>query len=98
MSEYRDSKKLEKYRKQIREFIRNSSYPLLARILIVLLGCIFLLFGILLLFLPGPAFLFIPLGLILLATEFKWAKFLINKVAGFSRSLFRQIRKKRGGI
>jgi hypothetical protein len=30
--------------------------------------------------LPGPAFIFIPLGLAILATEFIWAKNLLAKV------------------
>ncbi len=37
-------------------------------------------FGILLIVLPGPAILVIPVGLAILATEFVWAKKLMNKI------------------
>jgi hypothetical protein len=35
--------------------------------------------------LPGPAFLVIPLGLAILATEFVWARHLLNKAKGMLR-------------
>ena len=95
MSDYPENRKLKQYRKRIREYIRNSSYPLLARLLVVLLGFIFLFVGFLLLFLPGPAFLFIPLGLLLLATEFNWAKSLINKIVNSSQSLIGRLKNKK---
>lgn len=39
-----------------------------------------LLVGVLLIFLPGPAFIVVPAGLAILATEFGWAKELLGKV------------------
>lgn len=39
-----------------------------------------LLFGIALIVLPGPAFIVIPAGLAILATEFLWAKRLLKRV------------------
>ncbi len=44
------------------------------KILIGIVGGIVLLAGIALLVLPGPAFLVIPAGLAILATEFQWAE------------------------
>jgi hypothetical protein len=44
------------------------------RVLISVLGGSVLLIGIALLVLPGPAFLVIPIGLAILATEFVWAR------------------------
>jgi len=38
------------------------------------------LFGIILIFTPGPAFVVIPLGLLILSTEFVWAKRLLERV------------------
>ena len=39
---------------------------------------------------PGPAFLVIPVGLSILATEFVWAKKLLEKVKkGFRKTLKR---------
>ena len=37
-------------------------------------------FGITLIFLPGPAIIVIPIGLAILATELVWAKHLLHKV------------------
>ena len=39
-----------------------------------MIGLTILLFGIALIVLPGPAFIVIPLGLGILATEFYWAR------------------------
>jgi uncharacterized protein (TIGR02611 family) len=50
------------------------------RIVVGIVGFTILVIGVLLLVLPGPAFLVIPLGLGILATEFVWAKKLLKKV------------------
>jgi tellurite resistance protein TerC len=44
------------------------------RIVTGIIGMSVLLFGIALLVLPGPAFIVIPIGLAILATEFAWAR------------------------
>jgi tellurite resistance protein TerC len=43
------------------------------KVIIGIIGSLVLLLGIALLVLPGPAFLVIPAGLAILATEFEWA-------------------------
>ena len=43
------------------------------RVIVGVVGTTVLLFGIALLVLPGPAFIVIPVGLAILATEFAWA-------------------------
>jgi hypothetical protein len=43
------------------------------RIVVAIVGMTVLLFGIALTVLPGPAFVVIPIGLAILATEFAWA-------------------------
>jgi tellurite resistance protein TerC len=43
------------------------------RIVVLIIGMTVLLFGVALIFLPGPAFVVIPVGLAILATEFAWA-------------------------
>ena len=48
--------------------------------IIFVVGITVLLFGIMLIVTPGPAILIIPLGLAILATEFLWAKNLMNKL------------------
>ncbi len=44
------------------------------RVVILLIGTSVLLIGVALLVLPGPAFVVIPVGLAILATEFAWAR------------------------
>lgn len=44
------------------------------RIVVLVVGTTVLLIGIALLVLPGPAFVVIPIGLAILATEFAWAR------------------------
>lgn len=44
------------------------------RVVILVVGSTVLLIGAALLVLPGPAFVVIPLGLAILATEFAWAR------------------------
>jgi cation-transporting P-type ATPase F len=44
------------------------------RLIVLFVGGTLLLIGVLMLVLPGPAIVFIPLGLAVLATEFRWAK------------------------
>jgi len=43
------------------------------RIIIAVIGTTVVLIGVALLVLPGPAFIVIPVGLAILATEFAWA-------------------------
>lgn len=50
------------------------------RFFIALIGFTILTIGIILIVFPGPAFIVIPIGLSILATEFVWAKRLLEKV------------------
>jgi hypothetical protein len=52
----------------------------LQKIFIAFAGTTVLLIGVAMIFLPGPAILIIPAGLGILATEFIWAKVLLNKM------------------
>lgn len=49
------------------------------RLIIIVVGFTVLLLGVAMIILPGPAFIMIPLGLGILATEFVWARTLLNK-------------------
>lgn len=49
------------------------------RLIIGVIGTTVLLIGLALIVLPGPAFIVIPIGLAILATEFAWAKRLLKK-------------------
>lgn len=44
------------------------------RVAVAIVGTLVLLFGIVMLITPGPAFVVIPLGLGILATQFRWAQ------------------------
>jgi tellurite resistance protein TerC len=50
------------------------------RLIVIVVGFTVLLIGIAMLVLPGPAFIVIPLGLAILASEFVWARRLLNKI------------------
>jgi tellurite resistance protein TerC len=50
------------------------------RVIVAVVGFTVLLAGVAMLVLPGPAFIVIPLGLAILATEFLWARNLLRKV------------------
>jgi tellurite resistance protein TerC len=50
------------------------------RLIVIVVGFTVLAIGIAMIVLPGPAFVVIPLGLAILASEFIWAKQLLNKI------------------
>jgi tellurite resistance protein TerC len=51
------------------------------KLVIAVIGTTVLTVGIAMIVLPGPAFILIPAGLAILATEFAWAKTLLRKAA-----------------
>lgn len=60
----------------------------LKKIIVAVIGFTVLAFGILLIVFPGPAFIVIPIGLSILATEFVWAKKLLEQVKKGIRKTF----------
>jgi uncharacterized protein (TIGR02611 family) len=50
------------------------------RVIVSVIGATVLLIGVALLVLPGPAFIVIPIGLAILATEYAWARCWLKKV------------------
>jgi uncharacterized protein (TIGR02611 family) len=62
------------------------------RLIVTVVGFTVLLIGFTLLFLPGPAFLVIPLGLAILATEFVWARRLLRRVKDKANEIANQVR------
>jgi tellurite resistance protein TerC len=70
----------------------NTSRPLFSlrvvkRIVITVIGGSVLTIGVALLVLPGPAFIVIPIGLALLATEYAWARRLLRTVEEYAVQL-----------
>jgi uncharacterized protein (TIGR02611 family) len=60
--------------------ILKSSARLAWRLVILIAGLFLLIIGIIMIFTPGPAIVFIPAGLALLATEFEWARRILRRV------------------
>jgi uncharacterized protein (TIGR02611 family) len=54
------------------------------RVIVSVIGATVLLIGVALLILPGPAFIVIPVGLAILATEYAWARRWLRKVRGIA--------------
>ena len=52
----------------------NASYATARKIIVAVIGTTVVSLGIVMIVLPGPAFLFIPAGLAILAIEFAWAR------------------------
>ena len=63
----------------------NNISEKIKRIALTLLGFVCLLLGAIFILLPGPAVLFIPLGLALLSLEFDWAKIWLKKSQRYFR-------------
>ena len=71
MGEKHTHEKLQKLRRALR---LDRANLLTRKIIVGVIGVICLIAGVVMIFLPGPAFIFIPLGLLLLASEFRWAE------------------------
>lgn len=57
------------------------------RIIVSVVGGTVLLIGIALLVLPGPAFIVVPIGLAILATEYAWARHWLRKTREYGAGL-----------
>ncbi len=71
--------------------LRIVSVRQVKRLFVAVVGMTVLLIGIALSVLPGPAFLVIPAGLAILATEFVWARRWLQK----AREFFEKVRSKK---
>ena len=56
-----------------------NAVPRVRRLIVAVIGVTILLIGLALVVLPGPAFIVIPVGLAILASEFAWARRLIRR-------------------
>lgn len=71
---------MKKLSTQCRQLWGRRDLQSLRRIAVAVVGGCLLLVGIALIVLPGPAFIVIPLGLGILASEFVWAKRWLKKI------------------
>ena len=63
----------------IKRVCHLENIKIIKRVVISVIGVTVLLIGIALLVLPGPAFIVIPVGLAILATEYAWARRWLKK-------------------
>jgi tellurite resistance protein TerC len=66
--------------KRISNLWSTENIKIVRRVIVSVVGATVLLIGIALLVLPGPAFIVIPVGLAILATEYAWARRWLKKV------------------
>lgn len=66
------------------------------KLAVLIVGMSVLVFGVALVVLPGPAFLVIPAGLAILATEFAWARRLLRYAKDRAAGLLEGRRRARG--
>ena len=64
----------------LNRIFENKPYKIVRKIVIAMVGVSVLLIGTAMIFLPGPAIVVLPVGLAILATEFAWAKVLLDKL------------------
>ena len=60
--------------KRFFSILRVENVKVAKRVIVSVVGATVLLIGVALLVLPGPAFIVIPVGLAILATEYAWAR------------------------
>ena len=69
---------------RVRRIFRLEKIPRpIRKVVVGILGGFFLIMGIIMIVTPGPAFVFIPLGVVLLATEFPWAERWAHRLHGW---------------
>jgi len=74
--------------------VTSASLRFARKVAVAVIGASVLTFGIALIVLPGPAFIVIPLGLAILATEFLWARRLLRRVRQGATSAYQRVRGK----
>jgi tellurite resistance protein TerC len=72
------------------QFRREKNSPVWRRVVVFLTGGVILAIGLVMLVLPGPAIVFIPLGLAILATEFRWARKFLSITRQWMRGRFKK--------
>jgi len=68
-----------RWMKRLFSVLHVENIKVVRRVIVSVVGATILLIGIALLVLPGPAFVVIPVGLAILATEYAWARRWLKK-------------------
>jgi hypothetical protein len=67
------------WRQKLNRKFHLDRIPVVRKVVYSIIGITVLLLGIAMMVLPGPAIVFIPLGLAILATEYAWARRIIRR-------------------
>jgi tellurite resistance protein TerC len=67
----------------------TENIKIVRRVIVSVIGATVLLIGVVLLVLPGPAFIVIPVGLAILASEYAWARRWLRKVRRIASDVVR---------
>jgi uncharacterized protein (TIGR02611 family) len=81
----------------VRRILRHSA-KFVWRMGVLIVGMFLLIVGIIMIFTPGPAIVFIPAGLALLATEFQWARRLLQRVRPIIEAGVEKARQKKEAV
>ena len=73
--------------KHLKRSAHSKRFGRVRKLVVAVAGLIAILVGVALIFLPGPAFIVIPAGFALLATEFTWAKRWSNIIRAWARKV-----------
>jgi hypothetical protein len=89
-----DEKKAERYLDQVRRVLRlDRLSPPARKAVVVIVGGLLLAAGVVMLITPGPAFILIPLGLLVMGTEFEWPRKAMRAVMKWVKRLRSKRRK-----
>jgi uncharacterized protein (TIGR02611 family) len=83
------SKNSPSWRKWLSSIWNVENIKVVRRVIVSVIGATVLLIGVALLVLPGPAFIVIPIGLAILATEYAWARRWLKKVRRMASNVVR---------
>jgi tellurite resistance protein TerC len=84
---------MDSWLRDMMNFLTVKTYRQAKRLVRIVVGFTLLIIGALLIVLPGPAFVVIPLGLVVLAGEFAWARRLLNRFNDGINSGYRGLRR-----
>ena len=72
---------------------RFRHHPRVRKAAVILAGGLVLVLGVIMIVTPGPAVVFIPAGLAILATEFRWARRALTRFRWLLRKTLRKVRR-----
>ncbi len=85
---------MKRIRRLLEKWGLNQVPPTVRKVVIGVLGTTIVLIGVALIVLPGPAFIVIPIGLGVLASEFIWARRVIKRGRIFVKKVTRSVKEK----